>query len=64
MKKRLLHRLCFDRWLLLYLDITEDQAQKDHQSKNGWWSCLLMMYRRQLLDFVSDFFAFQREHHV
>ena len=33
MKKRLLHRLCFDRWLLLYLDITEDRAQKDHQSK-------------------------------
>lgn len=23
-----------------------------------------MTYRRQLLDFVSDFFAFQREHHV
>ena len=29
--------------------------KKGHQSKNGWWSCLLMMYRRQLLDFVSDF---------
>ena len=50
-----------------YLGITEDYAQKGHQSKkrkatsrkNGWWSCLLMMYRRQLLDFVSDFFAFQ-----
>ena len=34
-------------------------TKKATSRKNGWWSCLLMMYRRQLLDFVSDFFAFQ-----
>ena len=40
------------------------ERKKTTSRKNGWWSCLFIMYRRQLLDFVSDFFAFQREHHV
>ena len=28
--------------------------QKGHQSENGWWSFLLMMYHRKLLDFICD----------
>ena len=36
------------------------EHKKATSQKNGWWSfCLLMMNHRKLLDFVSDFFAFQ-----
>jgi len=35
------------------------ERKKATSQKNGWWSFLLMAYRRQLFDFISDLFAFQ-----
>lgn len=33
--------------------------EKATSRKTVWWLCLLMMYHRRLLDFISDFFAFR-----
>ena len=33
--------------------------KKAPSRKTVWWLCLLMMYHRRLLDFISAFFAFR-----